>query len=1149
MNTNIFTSFFKDLWRNRLSRYSLLIGLLGLILFLALPVGSKYFLRQWLLNNGADTATIGKIRINPFTGSFSLGDVSVTRDGQTVFSNSTVEVDLGLRALFDREALLQKATLTDTVVEIERYDDGTLRVGSYRTSPQDEQPVGRDDVPWVFRAKEVGFSDVLIRYLGSGYHLNLFIEEGTAQRFTTDPQGRTGSLDIEGTLNEAPLALHLSVLKVNPDLHLEGRLDCSGFPLSDLRGVFGGQLTELSGSLRAETEFAIKYGEAGLTTTFRGKIGLVDIDVGGNGWTGTGELALDGGLGYASTEPSGPRVAVDGLLIARPVSFAMPEKQLHLDRTEATHKGQTSIVLGDAVSVQSDAEFSVAGADFRLAETAVTGSGTWSGTVELDSGKNEEPLRLETDGGLELQELLLSMPGTVELKGERLTIKGRTKVVAGDAVTVHSDAEISLAGADVRLAETAVTAGLGTWSGTVELDSGKNEEPLRLKTDGGLELQELLLAMPGTVELNGKRLTTKGTTSVIAGDALKTGFSGNIGLTAASMRTGSLSVEGEEFAWQGDVAYAASPQTLSLAGTAEAGRPVVTLPASDLQVAANTLSLDADAALDFGEGPIYTGTSGMTAAGIRVARGESILAEIGRGAVDRFAGDNGTLSVDAITAEAVELPRSEVLPVRVTFDRGGLRGATADKSLANIDFLELTVQNPSVADEGGEIIAAAAALALANGSVQDLGAVEAENLRLDSGAFLNGLGGNPQQPLATVAEARGFPFSWSESEGTRIGELRADNLVVRYQKSQESQVPPSEKEPDDGKSEPIPLRIGSMSVSGDSALHYHDPTLDPSFQTTVAVSSLNLSDIDLNNPEESMSFTLEAMVDKYAPLSLSGSMAPLASPFRLKLDGNLQNYSLHSLSPYAVQAVGIALQSGQLDLTTDLSVTGEQLSSDNRLKIKNIEISRRNAERARSLEAGLPVPLEMAIDMLSDRQGVITVTVPIHGTISDLQVGIQGVVVTALNKAISQGIVPALAYTALGPTGALVYLGMKIGGALLDTDLPSLQFAPDRSDLSAGQRTILDKVGQSLQQKMQDGSTTYSICPQVVPGETAGGGGVSALTDEERRKELYRLGEQRAQAVKQYLVQNFNLDPDRLFICNPTLNYGESARGTVDFRK
>lgn len=1063
MNKKNVSSLFKELWRNRQSRYSLLFAVVGLLCFLALPVGAKYVLRQWLLDNGADTATIGKIRIEPFTGRFYLRDVSVTQNGQTVLSNSTVRVNLGLRALFDREALLEKATLTDAVIDIERYEDGTLRIGSYRTRPEDEQPVSEEDMPWVFRASEVGFSDVLIRYAGDGLRLDLLIEEGTAQRFTTDPQGRAGSLDLEGMLNEAPLTLHLSVLRVNPDLKLEGRLECSGFSLAALAELFGNRLAGLAGRLRAEAGFTMDSGVAGLTATFKGKVGLSEVEVSGQGWTGAGELALDGELGYSSADPSGPRVAIDGLLIARPVSFAMPEKNLRLDRTEATLQGQTSIGLGEAVTVWSDSDFSVGGADFRLDENMVkAGFGTWSGTVDFKFG----------EGG-----------------GSSLT------------------------------------------------------------ADGGAEFRDLQLAMPGAVELQGKRLTAKGVTSVNAGEILKAGFSGDIALTATGIRAESLTVEGEGFTWQGDAAYAGSnPSSLQLEGALQAERPAVAVPGADLQLTAASLAVDGDAALAFGEGSSYRGASSMTAAGFNIARGGRPLAEVGRFAVDRLVGGNGRLSAEAVVTEAVTLPLSEIMPVAVAFGRASLQSPVTDESLATINFSGLAVDNLSVADDRGTL-AQADSLNLNSGTVRDLAAIEAESLGLGSGAFLYGMGGVPQQPLATVVEARGFPFAWSQAQGTQIGQVQADNLVVRYHKSGEpAQAPEDGERQDSGRSEPIPLEIGSVAIGGDSALQYTDPTIDPDFQTTVAVSSLNLSEIDLNSPEAAISYTLEGMVDKYAPLSLRGSIAPLASPFRLEMDGNLQNLSLNSISPYAIDAMGIALQSGQLDLNTDTSVNGDRLDSDNRLQLKNIEIARRHAERARSLEAGLPVPLEMAIDMLSDREGVITVSVPISGRLSEVRVGIQGIVVTALRQAIGRGIVPALAYTALGPGGALAYLGMKIGGALLDSELPALQFAPNRSDLSTGQQALLDKVGPTLQQKMQDGST-YSLCPRVVPGETAGGGGTSALTDEERRRELYRLGEQRGQAVKQYLVQNFNLNPDRLFICNPTLNYGESARGTVEFRK
>lgn len=983
MDKKTVTSLPGDLWRNRWSRYSLLVGVAGLLFFLALPVGSKYFLRQWLLDNGADTATIAKIKLNPFTGRFFLEDVNVTRNRRTVLTNSTIYLDLGIRALFDREALLERATLTHTLIEIRRYEDGSLRIGSYRLAPAGDQPVRRQGVPWVFMAQEIGLSDVLIRYDDDKLQLALQIDEATAKRFTTDPEGAAGTVELRGALNGAPLRMQLSVLRVSPELVLEGRLDCSGFPLGALAGLFGKSLTNLTGNFLADSDVSVRNGETGLVVTLKGKTGLTDVDL--------------------------------------------------------------------------------------------------------------------------------------------------------------------------RLADLAVTAGNATWTGTVDFRHGRGSEPLHLAADGGMVLEGLQLSGQDAFKLAEKQLKTKGVVKVSAGDALKVDYQGSLDLGQSELQSGSLSLRGDAASWQGDAAYRGGIRELQLKGAAGAERAEVILGEKQLRVALGSLSLTGDARLNFSDGPRYTGTTSLTAAGLQLTDDTGTLAELGRIAVESLRGENGSLAADAIVSEQVNLPQSALLPVRIAFDRGEVQRPVADETLANISFAGLTLANPAVTGEQGEPLVRLAALALDKGAIQQQ-SMEVANLHLEEGAVLFGQGPSPAEPLITVAGADGSPVRWSKEQGTRIEKVEAKGLVIRQQKGPRPTAPEKAPAPapkkNGGKSQGIPLRIDALVVGGDSALHYSDATLDPAFQTTLAIKSLQTDTIDLNRPEQAISYRLEGLVDKYAPLTLTGKFAPLASPFRLQQHGTLKNYSLYGISPLAVKAVGIALQSGQLDLTSEVTVTGEEVHADNELAIKNIEIARKDAARAQSLESNLPVPLEVAIDMLSDRQGVINVSVPIDGKLSDLRFGIQGIVVTALEKAMVQAIVPALAFTALGPSGALVYLGVKLGESLIDTGLPSLQFAPNRADLSAGQKAILDKVGPTLQRDMADGSTTYSICAKVVPGETDEGDSRrdTALTDEGRRQALYRLGEDRAQAVQRYLAETFKLDESRLFICNPTLNYGGSA-GSVEFRK
>ncbi len=1201
------SSFLKELWRHRLPRYSILTGIVLLLIFFAMPIASKYFLKQWLLNNGADRATIGKIRINPFEGRLNLANVSVKRHGKTVLSNSTIYIDLGIQALFDREALLQRANLTDTTIDIKRYEDGSLRIGSYLTSQEKHPQKEEEGLPWVFRARQVVFSDVLIHYSQSDLDLNLLIEQATLKMFTTDPQGKSGSFDLAGTLNDAPVKLQLSMVKINPKLHLEGKLQVSDFQLAQLAGIFKEQLAMFQGSLRADTSLVVKQNETGMEVAFSGEIAFADLDVRAEDWAGSGSLALDGKLGYTSLQTGENRIIVDGLLLARPLFFTMPNKQLRLEEPALTLKGKTTIDLGDELHAESDAALTLKDASFKLADlTVASGHGTWTGRVDYSSGKAGESMSLTTDGGIDLQNLTLSRPGTLMLRQQQLktqgvtkvrsadwlkvgyqgsisliktglemeslslagdfgyeggigytseqsekgnnitvdgrlvvepfsltipeqelslrqsslTLHGKTSIDYGEAVMVNSDAALSLAKTAFKRADLAMQAGSGSWAGTVDYNSGKVDKPLQLKADGAMDLQDFVLSLPGTVELRQGHVALQGNAGILSADPFKSHYKGSISLTDTGLDTELLSLDSKKLLWQGDGGYTAGTdglqKTVQLEGSLKALEAQLDFPENNLQTAVGSFSMQSDSKISLGGEEFgYDGTTALQITDLLVAGEENTLATIANISVERIRGNGKEMVVDKLTINNTQVT-----------DKAEDARYNMLAHLGTVTFLE--------------------------GTIQDLTEVEAGSLRIDNGVFFSAHTDNNEkdsEPLITLGSAGASPLHWSREKGTLIGKVELNNLSARYRtETVQSEAKPAQEKAQSSKDgSSIPLKIGQISVGDNSALYYTDTTTDPAFHADIAIKTLTMSNIDLNQPQEPVPFELEATINKYAPLAVTGHFAPLASPFSLKQSATLQNYSLQTLSPYVIKAVGLDFVSGQLDLSSELSITGEKISADNKLTIKNIEIAKRDEERSRELEKNLPVPIGLAVDMLRDRQGKIFLSVPVNGTLSDLQVGIQNIVVTAVTKAIIKGIAPALAYTALGPGGALAYLGMEIGRSLFSSDMPTLEYAPNASMLTNQQKTTLIQIGQRLEQKMADQAKTYSICPKVVPGETGSGG--SSLSDEERRRELYRLGEKRAQEVKSFLLENFKIDKDRLFICNPTLNYGESAHGSVIIRE
>jgi hypothetical protein len=194
----------------------------------------------------------------------------------------------------------------------------------------------------------------------------------------------------------------------------------------------------------------------------------------------------------------------------------------------------------------------------------------------------------------------------------------------------------------------------------------------------------------------------------------------------------------------------------------------------------------------------------------------------------------------------------------------------------------------------------------------------------------------------------------------------------------------------------------------------------------------------------------------------------------------------------------------------------------------------------------------MAFSMLRDKNGDINIDVPISGTLSDLSVNPTDIIVTALSKAITVSVTPYLAYTVLGPAGALVYVGMKAGQAIIDPNLPDLEFENGASELTDAHKKTLKAVGKSIK---DDKDQDYSICSRVLVWELAGNiernfaNQQKILEDESARKELLAIAGTRAENVQKYLLKNFSIDEDHLLICSPTINFEPKGKATVSFRK
>ena len=221
---------------------------------------------------------------------------------------------------------------------------------------------------------------------------------------------------------------------------------------------------------------------------------------------------------------------------------------------------------------------------------------------------------------------------------------------------------------------------------------------------------------------------------------------------------------------------------------------------------------------------------------------------------------------------------------------------------------------------------------------------------------------------------------------------------------------------------------------------------------------------------------------------------------------------------------------------------------DNVFRVGEIDTKTVQSDRLQQFNSRLPVPLDTALGLLQE-EGVITLSIPIEGKLSELDVNYRDIIVTALSNSISRTVKPLLAFSVLGPGGVLAYLGMELGQKLLKSELPELTYEQNNAELTDEHEAVLDAVGERLTQSVKEQEdAVYYVYPRVAPGEVSAADAASLL-DEKQRQELYELGEKRAQRVRSYLLENFTIGEDNLLIFQPGILYDGEAVGTVSFMK
>ncbi|MCB1703815.1 MAG: DUF748 domain-containing protein [Halioglobus sp.] len=374
---------------------------------------------------------------------------------------------------------------------------------------------------------------------------------------------------------------------------------------------------------------------------------------------------------------------------------------------------------------------------------------------------------------------------------------------------------------------------------------------------------------------------------------------------------------------------------------------------------------------------------------------------------------------------------------------------------------------------------------------------------------------------------------------------------------------------------PWTFSLPSIQIS-DSAIDFMDQSLPIQFRTVIGELDgevLNLS----SDPSTPATVDLRGSVDGYAPVTLSGAVTPMADPTNLDLTLVFDGVDMALLSPYSGTYAGYVIDRGLLDLNLHYSLKDNHLQGDNSIRVEKLKLGEKI-----SSDKAVDLPLELALAILTDSNGVIDMQVPVTGDVNNPGFDLSGVISDAVVNLLTKAI-----------TAPFTLLANLVSS---EEDLQRISFSSGSSTLGERSMGKLDELARALEQRpklslaitgrlnmaadykrlqqntlkqvlLERGLSEDDIKLKDIEWENeisalhadlpGAGTGAGELTPREQYElvvqsitvpdeQMLALASQRAVAVKAYLVNTAGLAPERAVVAQANLKESDNEFSGVE---
>ncbi|HBS79618.1 MAG TPA: hypothetical protein DD989_13380, partial [Pseudomonas sp.] len=234
---------------------------------------------------------------------------------------------------------------------------------------------------------------------------------------------------------------------------------------------------------------------------------------------------------------------------------------------------------------------------------------------------------------------------------------------------------------------------------------------------------------------------------------------------------------------------------------------------------------------------------------------------------------------------------------------------------------------------------------------------------------------------------------------------------------------------------PFALRIGGIQIADGSA-NFADLSLRPPFITAIQDLGGSIGTID-KRQHNAASVDIQGKVDRYAPVSIKGSLTPFEPLQSLDIITRFKQVELTTLSPYSAKFAGYRIRKGRLNLDLHYRIQQGQLNAENEVVLEELQLG----EKVDS-EQAVDLPIRLAVALLKDSSGTIALKIPVQGDLKNPQFDVVPIIWQTLRNLVVKA--------AKSP---FKFLGGLVGRD--QADLSQILFPPGSSELDSAARSNL----------------------------------------------------------------------------------------------